>query len=110
MSACDEGWDSYPDRIQEKQFCPAAIKVFDDVDGICGCGLFVWHEWQPLPWKDKKLPDTCPYAPILKKLAEAKEVKSGNDTDVADLMNPDWERFEFWIKKQGEFRFDLFRQ
>jgi len=105
MSICDEGWDSYPKRIGEKQFCPAAIKVFDEVDSICGCGLFVWHEWQPLPWKDKKPPDTCPYAPILKLLAGAKEVKGPNDKSAmryktihGDTME-EWESYTFWVRR-----------
>jgi len=104
MSICDEGWDSYPKRIGEKQFCPAAIKVFDEVDSICGCGLFVWHEWQPLPWKDKKPPDTCPYAPILKLLAEATDiddlkVEQHIPQSYGDPVSDKWSVVTFWMRR-----------
>ena len=47
------------------------------------------------------LPDTCPYAPILKLLAEAKEV---DDFNIGSKMyhqddNSAWRYVSFWIRR-----------
>jgi len=85
------------------------------------CPCFDTYAWNETSWyvcnlnafvqrkQSEGLPDTCPYAPILKLLAEAVEIKefetweglmrldeNGND------LNEGWQKVEFWIRREGE--------
>ena len=96
MRACDEGW---PEKIGNRML------------GYCPCLSETWMECQlgVLPDNlDALLPDEiiiCPYAPILKLLAEAKEVKGPNDKSAmryktihGDTME-EWESYTFWVRR-----------
>ena len=86
MSVCDEGWET------RNGFCPAIQKV----RGFrVHCGMGIFYEEQPLG--GLIYPDTCPYAPILKLLAEAKEVGPINvkhDKDRGDIRY-----LNFWVRR-----------
>jgi len=69
-----------------------------------GCRLKLWHHgWgfygSPIDYdKDAvvEAPDTCPYAPIPKLLAESKEIYG---LEVLHLIGKDDERVTFWIRR-----------
>jgi len=74
-----------------------------------GCRLKLWHHgWgfygSPIDYdKDAvvEAPDTCPYAPILKLLAEAKEVEDvgvGPPAYHHDDKSA-WQEVTFWIRR-----------
>jgi len=77
--------------FEEKYICPAAC--FSDETGYkCGFGRDMGE-------------GTCPYAPILKLLAGAKEVKGPNDKSAmryktirGDTME-EWESYTFWTRR-----------
>ena len=49
---------------------------------------------------DDGLPDTCPYAPILKIMAEAEEVSHFSiDEKLDEIEGGGWEVVEFWIRR-----------
>ena len=83
MSECDEGW-----TYQEPTICPAY--KYDH----CGLGMGCEYEGDQ-PWE----PDTCPYAPILKLLAEAKEVDHLYINKSPDQLGKGGERVSFWIRR-----------
>ena len=99
MSICDEGW---PER-KLGESCPCLDWAgYDRAERYCTFGLWAEEskDWQiDMTQVLKKPPNNCPFAPILKLLASAKEVKSDLDMGVGDMMNPDWERVEFWTRR-----------
>ena len=78
MSVCDEGW--IEDKFHHEE-CPALDFMYE---GLCATDENKDGRWEPhckmgvfcsCEHHGDKLPDACPYAPILKLLAEAKEVE-----------------------------------
>ena len=106
MSVCDEGWTE--DKFHHEE-CPALDFMYE---GLCATDENKDGRWEPhckmgvfcsCEHHGDKLPDACPYAPILKLLAEAKEV--GPLMIVSDLLDTTprssygKERVTFWIRR-----------
>jgi len=90
MSVCDD-WPNTGSNQSKCWFWRPYIK-----GAYCDLGLF------ENAYQHKDEPDTCPYAPILKLLAEAKEVttdeiKASEWSVSLPIENIDW--CEFWIRR-----------
>ena len=76
--------------------CPSAIVSGDANEYYQGCSCFGLHEYDPIH-REIVPPRTCTRAPILKLLAEAKEVGPINvkhDKDRGDIRY-----LNFWVRR-----------
>ena len=78
--------------------CPSAIVSGDANEYYQGCSCFGLHEYDPIH-REIVPPRTCTRAPILKLLAEAKEVDHLYINKSPDQLGKGGERVSFWIRR-----------
>lgn len=88
MSVCDRGWKN------ETKECPCMI-VPKRAYHYCALGVYTQDDTMLSGFKE---PDSCPYAPILKVLVEARGVHNFTGKEIK-RHNVHYEEIKFWIRR-----------